>query len=187
WRGGRKKPLGAYRIMEPAVSRGPLWQLYRAQGSGHRAQENEGRGTRGESAKRKSEAKREMGKAGTKGSGSSSDFAGVAAEGEGRSAFGGGGFHTFKERLGSVGEHGVAAVNEEKLAVDAQLRHLDLHQFAAFDLIVDGESGDERDPVAHSDESLDGFEAGQFDVHVERGLVLLKKRDNTAAERRDDV
>lgn len=111
----------------------------------------------------------------------------MAAEGEGRSAFGGSSFHTFKERLGSVGEHCVAPVDEEKLAVDAQLRHLDLHQFATFDLIVDGESGDERDPVAHGDESLDGFEAGQLDVHVERGLVLLKKRDDAAAERRNNV
>lgn len=111
----------------------------------------------------------------------------MPTEGERGPALGGGGFDALEESLSGVGEDGIAAMDEEELAVDTQFGNLNLHQLAALQLIADCESGDECDAVAHGDESLDGIEAGEFDVHVEGRLVLFKKGDDTAAERRDHV
>src|ERR1700749_5248757 len=76
----------------------------------------------------------------------------VAAEAEGGSALGGDGLDAFEECLRGAGECCVAAVNEKKLAVDAQLGDLDLHKLTARELVADGEAGGEGDSVAHGDE-----------------------------------
>ena len=68
-----------------------------------------------------------------------------------------------------------------------QLGDRNLHQFAAGELRLHGEAGNESNAIAHSDEALDGFEAGQLDAHVERGLVPFEGFDDAAAQWRDDI
>jgi len=88
-----------------------------------------------------------------------------------------------EEGLACVGEGRAGAMDEPEAARDFQLGDGDLHQFAAGQFRLDGEARDERDAIAARHEALDGFETGQFDAHVERGLMAGEGLDNALAER----
>ncbi len=111
----------------------------------------------------------------------------VPAKSEGCSPLGGDGLDAFEKRLGGARERCVAAVDEQQLALDSQLRHVYLYEIASRELFANSEAGDKSDSVAHGDEALDGFEAGQFHIDVERSLVLREERDDAAPERGDDI
>lgn len=106
----------------------------------------------------------------------------LGVEGEGLATVGGKLADNGEEGLAGVREGGLGAVDEPEAALDFELRNGDLDEFAALEFGLDGETGDEGDAVAEGDEALDGFEAGEFDAHVEGSLVASEGFDDALAE-----
>lgn len=111
---------------------------------------------------------------------------GLGSKCEGMAAVRGQGFDNLKESQAGVGERGAGAMDEPKTAGDFQFGDCDLHQFFAGELGLDGEAGNQRDALPARHETLDRFEARQFDTHVEGRLVVSKRLNHALAEWRWD-
>ena len=101
-------------------------------------------------------------------------------------AFGSDGADNLKKSSAGMGRCGARSMHEPEAAGDFEFGDGDLNQFATSQLRLDGKAGNEGDAVAARDESFDGFEAGQLDPHVERGLMTGEGLDDTLAQRRCD-
>ena len=64
-----------------------------------------------------------------------------------------------------------------------QLGHRHANQFPLLEFSLNGQPGYQRHTVAHRHEALDRLQAGQFDAHVQRGLVMLKGLDYLSPQR----
>ncbi len=91
------------------------------------------------------------------------------------------GFDDGEEVAGGVGERGLAAVDEAELALHLELWDGDGGEGTGGELIFYGEAGNQGDAVAAFDEALDGFEGGEFDLHLQRRAVALKGGDDLLA------
>jgi hypothetical protein len=86
-----------------------------------------------------------------------------------------------------VGKSRCLSVNQPELAMQAQLFYRNMDQLSAGEFTFHADLGQERDPVSHGYELLDGLQRGQLDVHVERGFKALERLDYFVAIGRGNV
>ena len=101
---------------------------------------------------------------------------------EGRAVLLGEGPDGAQKGLRGIGESGVAPVDKAEDPLELELGDLDSDQSAGFQLVGDGEVGDKGDTAAHRHESLDGFNGGELNTHIERGTRALEGFNDLAAE-----
>ena len=73
------------------------------------------------------------------------------------------------------------------MPLDLQLRHLNMYQFTARQLILHCQPRHQGDSIAHRHKSLDGLQAWQLDIHIQRRLMFLEQIDHPMPQRRDDI
>ena len=106
------------------------------------------------------------------------------SEGKGMPAIGGKGSDNFQKSQAGMGAGGESTVNKPEPASDFKFRNRDLNQFAASELRLYGEAGNQGNAVAAGHESLNGFEAGELDTHIQWRLIASKGLDDPLTERR---
>src|ERR1700737_1098015 len=96
-------------------------------------------------------------------------------------------FDNFEERLPCLRQVGLTAIDDAQLPLKLQLGNCDPHQVPTLDLRLGGQARHKRDSVAESDTSLDRFEAGQLNSHVQRHAITSECLHDFLALRRWEV
>jgi hypothetical protein len=84
-------------------------------------------------------------------------------------------------------EAGAAARHEIDVARHVHLPHFYFLHPTAFDFPIDAHARDDGYAHAHLHETLDAFDGGHFDGHIEGGAVPGEELDDAAAKRRFDA
>ncbi len=84
-------------------------------------------------------------------------------------------------------ERALTAEDEPESAAAVELGDANLDEFAAGDLLLDGEAGQDGDAGPHRNKALDSFERRELDAGVEGRFVVLEELGDLAAERRGDA
>ena len=106
----------------------------------------------------------------------------LGAKCEGMALRGGQSADDNEESQAGVREGSASAMDKPEASGDFEFGNGDLDQLAAGDLRLNGQTRDQSNAVAESDEALNGFETGKFDGHVERGLMAREGLNHALAQ-----
>jgi hypothetical protein len=106
------------------------------------------------------------------------------AKGERMAASGSHGSDNLQKNHPGVGQSCAGTMHEPEAASDFEFGNRDLYELAAGQFRLNRQAGDQGDSIAAGHESLDGFEAGELDAHVQRRLMASKSFDDALAQGR---
>src|SRR5215472_4091109 len=92
-----------------------------------------------------------------------------------------------REFGGGEGEAGSATRDEINVSGDIELANFQFFHPAVLDFPPHAHARNDGDAHAHLHETLDAFDGGHFDGHVEGGAVAREKLDDAAAKGRFDA
>ncbi len=97
-------------------------------------------------------------------------------------------FSYFEKCASGVRESAAFSIDEAQLALQIELFHGDVNQFASGQFTLYTDAWHECDSVPHSNKSLDRLQRGKLDRHVQGRFVTSKCLDDLVAiRRRHDV
>ncbi len=78
-------------------------------------------------------------------------------------------------------------MDQPQYALHFQLVHRDANQVASLQFARNGQVWNQRHAVAHRHKPLDGLDCGQFDAHIQRRAIALKRLNHFPAQRRGHI